>query len=104
MSYSSVEICERSLRLQFVVVLARVQAREPLNTCRQLRAFNILIAASLDFALRPMEAAYNVSGSVHVGFMVDKVALGQVLPRVLQFSPVNFIPPVLHYSEKRKKR
>jgi hypothetical protein len=24
-------------------------------------------------------------------------------PRVLRFSPVNFIPPVLHYTEKRKK-
>jgi hypothetical protein len=39
-------------------------------------------------------------GSVHVGFMVDKVALGQVFPRVFRFSPVNFIPPVLHYLEK----
>jgi hypothetical protein len=38
-----------------------------------------------------------------VGFVVDKVALGQVSPRVLRFSPVNFIPPVLHYWEKRKK-
>jgi hypothetical protein len=37
-----------------------------------------------------------------VGFVVDKVALGQVFPRVLRFSPVNFIPPVLHYKEKRK--
>jgi hypothetical protein len=36
-------------------------------------------------------------GPVHVGFVVDKVALGQVFPRVLRFSPVNFIPPVLHY-------
>jgi hypothetical protein len=27
---------------------------------------------------------------------VDKVALGQVFPRVLRFSRVNFIPPVLH--------
>jgi hypothetical protein len=35
-------------------------------------------------------------GSVHVGFVVDKVALGQVFPRVLRFSPVNLIPPVLH--------
>jgi hypothetical protein len=41
-------------------------------------------------------------GSVHVGFVVDKVALEQVFPRVLRFSPVNFIPPVLHYKEKRK--
>jgi hypothetical protein len=36
-------------------------------------------------------------------FVVDKVALGQVFPRVLWFSAVNFIPPVLHYKEKVKK-
>jgi hypothetical protein len=41
-------------------------------------------------------------GSVHVGFVVDKVALGQVFPRVLRFSPVDFIPPVLHYKENEK--
>jgi hypothetical protein len=39
-------------------------------------------------------------GSVHVGFLVDKVALGRVFPRVLPFSSVNFIPPVLQYLEK----
>jgi hypothetical protein len=39
-------------------------------------------------------------GSVHVGFMVDKLALGQVHPRVLRFFPVNFILPMLHYLEK----
>jgi hypothetical protein len=32
-------------------------------------------------------------GSIHFGFVVDKVALGQVFLRVLQFSPVNIIPP-----------
>jgi hypothetical protein len=37
-----------------------------------------------------------------VGFVVDKVALGQVFPHVLRFSPVNFIPLVLHYTGKRK--
>jgi hypothetical protein len=42
------------------------------------------------------------STSVHVGFVVDKVALAQICPRVLRFSPVNFIPPVLHYLEKWK--
>jgi hypothetical protein len=41
-------------------------------------------------------------GSVHVGFVVDKVTLGQVFLRVLRFSPVSFILPVLHYKEKRK--
>jgi hypothetical protein len=30
-----------------------------------------------------------------VGFVVDKVALGQVFLRVLRFSPVNIIPPSL---------
>jgi hypothetical protein len=30
--------------------------------------------------------------SVHVGFVVDKVAQGQVVPRVLRFPPVNVIP------------
>jgi hypothetical protein len=39
-------------------------------------------------------------GSVRVGFVVDKVALGQVFLPVLRFSPVNFIPPVLHYTKK----
>ena len=39
-------------------------------------------------------------GSVRVGFVVDKVALGQVFPRLLRFSPVNFTPRVLHYEEK----
>jgi hypothetical protein len=44
----------------------------------------------------------SIPGSVHVGFVVDKVALGHVFPRVLRFFPVNFIPPVLHYKEKGK--
>jgi hypothetical protein len=39
-----------------------------------------------------------------VGFVVVKVAMGQVYPRVLGFSPANFIPPVLHYMEKGKKQ
>jgi hypothetical protein len=43
-------------------------------------------------------------GFVNVGFVVEKVALGQVFPRVIRFSPVNFIPPVLHYLEKWKKK
>jgi hypothetical protein len=34
-------------------------------------------------------------GSIHVGFVVDKVAPGQVFLRVLRFSPVNIIPPSL---------
>jgi hypothetical protein len=38
-------------------------------------------------------------GLIHVGFVVDKVALGQVL----RFSPVNFISSVLHYTKSEKK-
>jgi hypothetical protein len=34
--------------------------------------------------------------SVHMGFVVDKVALGLVFLPVLQFSPVSIIPPMLH--------
>jgi hypothetical protein len=34
-------------------------------------------------------------GSIHVGFVVDKVALGQALFRFLRFSPVNVITPWL---------
>jgi hypothetical protein len=39
-----------------------------------------------------------------VGFVVDSVTLGQVFPRILLSSPVNFIPPVLHYTGKQKKK
>jgi hypothetical protein len=47
---------------------------------------------------RPLTAEAWVRSRVsHVGFVVDKVAVGQVFPRVLRFSPVSFIlPPVLH--------
>jgi hypothetical protein len=38
-----------------------------------------------------------------VGFLVDKVALGQVFLRVLRFSPVNFIPPVLHENGRAEE-
>jgi hypothetical protein len=41
-------------------------------------------------------------GSVHVGFVVHKVALGRFSPST-RFFPVNFIPLVLHYKEKRKR-
>jgi hypothetical protein len=37
-----------------------------------------------------------ISRSVDVGFVVDSVALGQVSPRVLPFSPVSIIPPLPH--------
>jgi hypothetical protein len=47
---------------------------------------------------RPLttEARGSVPGQVHVRFVVDKVALGQVFLRVVGFPPVDFIPLVLH--------
>jgi len=33
---------------------------------------------------------------VHVRFVLDEVALGVVIPRVLRFSAVSIIPPFLH--------
>jgi hypothetical protein len=39
---------------------------------------------------RPLTAEARVRArSIHVGFVADKVALGQVFFRVLRFSPVN---------------
>jgi hypothetical protein len=38
-----------------------------------------------------------------VGFVVDKVALGQVFLRVLQLSPVNIIPLWAPHFQKLKK-
>jgi hypothetical protein len=57
-------------------------------------------AMSQAVSRRPLTAP----GSVHVGFVVDKVALGQVFPRVRRFFPVNFITPVLHYTVKWKMK
>jgi hypothetical protein len=34
--------------------------------------------------------------AAHVGFVVDKVALGQIFLRILRSSPVNIIPPLFH--------
>jgi hypothetical protein len=53
-------------------------------------------------AMAHSPASHRDPGPVHVGFVVDKVALGQVFPPSTSASPVNFIPPVLHYKEKRK--
>jgi hypothetical protein len=43
---------------------------------------------SLVVGLSPRRPGF-APGSIRVGFVVDKVALGQVFLRVLQFSPVN---------------
>jgi hypothetical protein len=46
---------------------------------------------------------YNDPGSVHVVFVVDKIALGQVFSPSTRFSPVNFISPALHENGKAEK-
>jgi hypothetical protein len=52
----------------------------------QLRQLGRAMAQAV--SRRPLTAEVRVHPrSVHVGFMVDKVALGQVFPRVLRFSP-----------------
>jgi hypothetical protein len=37
-------------------------------------------------------------GSVHVGFMVDRVAVGQVFLQLLRFSPVSIIPMYSYFT------
>jgi hypothetical protein len=39
-----------------------------------------------------------------VGFVVNKVALGQIFPPGTSVFPVSFIPPVLYYKGKKKKK
>jgi hypothetical protein len=53
---------------------------------------------------RPLTVAARVHAQVNpVGFVVDKVALGQVFIRVLRFSSVNIVPPWAPRFRKLKK-
>jgi hypothetical protein len=53
---------------------------------------------------RPLTAAAWFRAQVNpVGFVVDKVALGQVFLQVLRFSPVNIILPWAPHFRKFKK-
>jgi hypothetical protein len=61
-----------------------------LNTSRLCHGSGWLIAG-----LSPRRSEF-APGSNHVGFVGNKVALGQVFLRVLLFSPVSIIPPLLH--------
>jgi hypothetical protein len=54
---------------------------------------------------RPLTAEDRVRCRVSpCGIYGGQIGTGTDFPRVLLFFPVNFIPPVLHYMEKRKKR
>jgi hypothetical protein len=61
------------------------------------------VARAVSRRLPIAEARDRSRGQVHVGFVAYKVELGQFFLRVLRFPSVNFIPPVLHYTEKTKK-
>jgi hypothetical protein len=52
---------------------------------------------------QPLTAAAQVHAWVNpVGFVVDKVALGQVSLQALWFSPVNIIPPCAPQTKLKK--
>jgi hypothetical protein len=56
------------------------------------------------FPAQDLTAATRVRARVNpVGFVVDKVALGQVFLRVLWFSPVGIIPPWAPHFRKFRK-
>ena len=89
----------------FVRVEQSRQLRERLNyvhCSRNSVIYAVLWLRRLVAGLSPRRPGFD-PGSVHVGFVVNKVALGQGFLWVLRFLPVNFIPPLLHYAEKWEK-
>jgi hypothetical protein len=69
-------------------------ATRTLNTQHLRSALAVPWLRSLIAGLSPRRPGF-APGSINVGFVVDKVALGQAFLRVLRFSPVNIIPPSL---------
>jgi hypothetical protein len=64
--------------------------------CGDLRVLPVAVPwlRSLVASLSPWRPGF-APGAIRMGFVVDKVALGQIFLRVLRFSPVNIIPPSL---------
>ena len=81
--YARALIKESSSLIKYVMAYISESAKE---------AANVL-------CLSPRRPGFD-PGSVHVGLVVERMALGQAFPRVLRFYPVNFFPPVLHSLEK----
>jgi hypothetical protein len=80
---------------QFIAVAwSRRMSLYPQSTCSKARTRAVPWLRSLVAGLSPRRPGF-ASGSIHVGFVVDKLALGQVFLRVLRFSTVNIIPPSL---------
>jgi hypothetical protein len=64
---------------------------------RNLRAcLRAYICVCMCYVSRVFGGPKHVVKAVCVGYLVDKVALGQVALRTLLFSPVSLIPPALH--------
>jgi hypothetical protein len=85
--------------MQRQIVLGYSEGMEDLLLCTSRSTRSSLAVPWLKrlVAVLPQRKSGFDPGSVHVGFVVDKVALEQV------FLHVNFIPPVIHYLEKIKK-
>jgi hypothetical protein len=76
----------------------------PLNYINDLRG-NMLHESTIYKAvpwLQQLVASVSLPSSVHVVFVVDKAALGQVFLRVLCLSPVNGIPSLLLATVQRR--
>jgi hypothetical protein len=65
---------------------------QPINQPTNQPARAVPWLSLLVASISPRRPGFN-PGSVRVGFVVDKAALGQVFPRVLRFSLVSFILP-----------
>ena len=54
-----------------------------------------IVAKAISASLSPWRPEFS-RRAVHIGFLVDKLALAMVSLHVLGLSPVNTIPPMFH--------
>jgi hypothetical protein len=85
----------KSATLEVLIsVLMRIQVYWYVTACLLVNSNRHVLAVPwlrrLAAGLPPRRPGFD-PGSVHVGFMVDRLALGQVFPRGLRFSHVSFI-------------
>jgi hypothetical protein len=64
------------------------------SSCRYQQSRAVPWLRWLGSGLSPRRPGF-ASGSIYVGFVVDKVTLAQGFLRILRFSPVSIIPPPL---------
>jgi hypothetical protein len=89
----------KELKLVFVVVFCCYCEYTHVTGC----VGRAMAQARLVAGLSPRRPGFD-PGSVHMGFVVDKVALGQVFPRVLRFSLSISFHRCCIKLEKRKKK